>query len=460
MQPGSYLKSGFSIKQLNLKEIKDAEVKKIIFIGDGMSGKTQIVLTAAKQIIYYLHKIYYSTIPRRDDQILQQADAILNEKSFEISPSFQQWAESQRFLVQYGRIKWDVSEISLDTETIGFEDFHFHFPFAWKGRTYRIKLSGSDVGGQNIFDHMRNVLGKFAGATDVIIVVFDKSRALSCWNSIEQIKNVLGEKIEDQYAYRSNIPQIVYVGNKIDLEEHVRSQKWRADLLRSLMKKVRNALNFGKGVYKLPSLVGSKGTERTIQYKLDNQQISFPDLEAFIYNSIRESDPKYSIAVITDVNAKALAREIAAQLVFNRILEERQSWTGEVKEEEMISIMNDFGNILFQRRPLAMQYSGGIEYMEKTTETDSFARVRTKWMKYWLNFQSLRDSQVETALMSAANARSFLEEMGDFHTTNALQGNGVLELMDSVIQKKLELAEKEPRLSKPSRTIKRRIKRF
>ncbi|MFX0208941.1 MAG: hypothetical protein ACFFDT_23355, partial [Candidatus Hodarchaeota archaeon] len=451
---------GFSINQLNLNEINDAEVKKIIFIGDGMSGKTQIVLTAAKQIIYYLHKIHYSTRPQTDERTLQQADAILNEKSFEISPSFKQWAESQRFLVQYGRIKWDVSEISLDTETIGFEDFHFHFPFAWKGHTYRIMLSGSDVGGQNIFNHMRNVLGKFAGVNDVIVVVFDKSRALSCWNSIEQIKNLIEEKIKYQDAKRSNIPQIVYVGNKIDLEEHVRSQKWRADLLRSLMKRVRNALNFGKGVYKLPSLVGGKDTERTIQYKLDNQKISFPDLEAFIYNSIRESDPKYSIAVMTDVNAKALAREIAAQLVFNRILEERQSWTGEVKEEEMVSIMNDFGNILFQRRPLAIQYSGGIEYMEKTTETDSFARVRSKWMKYWLDFQSLKDSQVETALMSAANARSFLEEMGNFHTTNALQGNGVLEFLDSIIQNKLELAEKEPRLSKPSRPIKRKIKRF
>ncbi|MFX0174069.1 MAG: hypothetical protein ACFE9L_19460 [Candidatus Hodarchaeota archaeon] len=460
MQPGSHLNSGFNIHQLNLSEIKDIEVKKIIFIGDGMSGKTQIVLTAAKLIIYYLHKIYYSTSPQKDDQILQQADTILNEKSFEIFRSFKQWAESQRFLVQYGRIKWDVSEISLDTETIGFEDFHFHFPFIWKGHTYRIMLSGSDVGGQNIFDHMRNVLGKFAGANDVIIVVFDKSRAFSCWNSIEQIKNVLGEKIEHQVAYRSNIPQIIYVGNKIDLEEHVRSQKWRADLLRSLMKKVRNALHFGKGVYKLPSLVGRSETERTIQYKLDNQQISFPDLEAFIYNSIRESDPKYSIAVMTDVNAKALAREIAAQLVFNRILEDRQSWAGEIKEEEMISIMNDFGNILFQRRPLAMQYSGGIEYMEKITETDSFARVRSKWMKYWLDFQSLKDSQVETALMSAANARGFLEEMGDFHSTNALQGNGVLELINSVIQKKLELTEKDPRLSKPSRLIKRKIKRF
>jgi len=245
----SPLLTGFKPNEVNLNDMIDAEVKKCVIIGDGMSGKTQMILTFSKQLIAYLHKIY-SISPGKQllkEPVLQQADAKLAEEMFTISPGFQKWAEKYNFLIQYGPSKWNLSSVSLDTETIGFEDFYFIFPYVWKGRTYRISLTGSDVGGQNIFDHMRNVLGKIAGSNDMLIVVFDKSRALSCWNSVNQVRSVIGEKISSQDAYSSNIPRVVYIGNKIDLEEHIRTHKWKGDLLRSFMKRVNNALNYGKG---------------------------------------------------------------------------------------------------------------------------------------------------------------------------------------------------------------------
>lgn len=463
MSTPSSLITGFKPDEVILHDMVDAEVKKCVIIGDGMSGKTQMLITFSKILIAYLQKIYSTSSGKQflKEPVLQQAEAKLEEEEiFTISPSFQKWAENHNFLIQYGQSKWNLATVSLDTETIGFEDFCFIFPYVWKGKTYRISLTGSDVGGQNIFDHMRNVLGKIAGSNDILIVVFDKSRALSCWNSVNQVRSVIGEKISSQDAYSSNIPRVIYIGNKIDLEEHIRTHKWRGDLLRSLMKKVNNALNYGKGIYNLPSLVGKMGKERSFQYKLDNNRITFPDLEAFIYNSIRDSDQNFAVNIMTDVNAKALAREIAAQLVFNRKVVEQRSMKGMVNGDIMVSVMNDFGKILFQRRPLAMQFAGGIEYMQEQEESDSFGRVRSKWENFSMDLTTLNDIEMDGAIASAANARNFLSEMGSFYSTNALQGEGIFEVMDSVISEKLKIGGRDPSLSKPSRTIKGRIKRF
>jgi hypothetical protein len=253
---------------------------------------------------------------------------------------------------------------------------------------------------------------------------------------------------------------VVYIGNKIDLEEHIRTHKWKGDLLRSFMKRVNNALNYGKGIYKLPSLVGKTGKERSFQYKLEDKKITFPDLEAFIYNSIRDSDQEFAVKIMTDVNAKALAREIAAQIVFNRKVVEQRSMDGKVDEDIMVGVMNDFGRILFQRRPLAMQFAGGIEYMQEQGESDSFGRVRNKWGAFSLDLTTLNDIEMDGAIASAANARNFLSEMGSFFSTNALQGEGILGVMDSVITEKLKIRGQDQSLSKPARTIKGRIKRF
>ena len=113
--------SGFIPNKVQLSEMKDIQIKKIIIIGDGMSGKTQIILTLSQIIIEYLNEIYSanrgSKLQPFEESVLRHAEAVLNQDSNEISTEFINWAENHGFLVQYGRVKWNVgSTISLDTE--------------------------------------------------------------------------------------------------------------------------------------------------------------------------------------------------------------------------------------------------------------------------------------------------------------------------------------------------------
>ncbi|MHA2073861.1 MAG: hypothetical protein ACW97X_04520, partial [Candidatus Hodarchaeales archaeon] len=248
MSKGGFYQSGFQPDRINLSSMEEKEVKKIIFIGDGMSGKTQIIVTLGRMILNYLQKIYASArLDKKkleDSHILERADALLDERSYKIDPNFIRWAEQYGFLVKYGKNTWNSAVmISLDTETIGFEDFQFVFPYFWNNNTLKIILSGSDVGGQNIFDHLRNVLGKLAGSNDVLTVIFDRARALSCWNSINQVRNVL----EDKAAISSNIPRVVYIGNKIDLEKHILLPKWSEGVRNSYFQYLSKVKNYGRG---------------------------------------------------------------------------------------------------------------------------------------------------------------------------------------------------------------------
>ncbi|MFW9903325.1 MAG: hypothetical protein ACFFFH_03255 [Candidatus Thorarchaeota archaeon] len=452
--------TGFQPKNINLTEMVDVDVKKVVIIGDGMSGKTQTLITFGKKIQVYLQRIYSArTILEKkysEDTGLEAALGAFGDDIM-VDPVFQSWAEHHGFLIQYGNNKWNIMSISLDTETIGFEDFHFIFPYFWQNKTYRINLFGSDVGGQNIFDHFRTVLGKIAGAKDILIVVFDKSRTLSCWNSIEQVQRVVGDKITEQGFEQSNIPRIVYVGNKIDLEEHINKQDWQNKVSNSIMKTISQVKDYRQGVYQLPSLVGKKGVERSFNFKIENDILHFPDFEALVYNAIRESDPDYRTQrIMTDVNAKAIAREISAQFVFQRKVEERE---GTKDSESITTVLAALGKLLFQRRPLAMQYSGGIEQIHKSTSgSNSFGRVRAKWIDFQVNFNNLTKDKVNFALESAAKAKTLLtSDVGEFFNTNALLGTGIMPLWDSIIREKLN---KTIDFKKDKNSKKRRIRKF
>lgn len=460
MRKGQYYQSGFQHDRVDLTSMEEKEVKKVIFIGDGMSGKTQIIITLGRLILEYLQKIYTSARfeSRSSDfsHSLERADALLDERSYSVDPAFKIWAEKYGFIVKYGRNTWDsVLKISLDTETIGFEDFQYVFPYFWNDSIVKIRLSGSDVGGQNIFDHLRNVLGKLAGSNDVLSVIFDRSRALSCWNSINQVKDVL----EDKAAISANIPRIVYLGNKIDLEKHILLPKWKDGLTNTFFRSLENVKTYGKGKYNIPSLVKRiDSTERTITFKFKNGKIAFPDLEVLIYNAIRESDIDYGQKIMSEVNAKAIAREIGAQLVYNEHVKEMNAKKGFLSSDEIVAILKDFSSLLFQRRPLAMQFAGGIEYFHEEKTSDSFERVRTKWNAFDLDVALVNKQNFQNAINDASNSENLLSEM-KFFSTNAIIGTGVLEVMDSIIQEKL-LKDSNQQQAKKDQTIKRRIRRF
>jgi GTPase SAR1 family protein len=453
--------TGFQPDRINLFSMEEREIKKIIFIGDGMSGKTQIILTLGRMIIDYLQKIYasnkFNKTKVEDIHFLERADALLDERSYKIDPNFIRWAEQYGFLVKYGKKTWDSAiGISLDTETIGFEDFQFTFPYIWNNNTLKIILSGADVGGQNIFDHLRNVLGKLAGSNDILSVIFDRSRALSCWNSINQVRNVL----EDKAAISSNIPRVVYVGNKIDLEKHILLPKWSEGVRNSYFQYLEKVKNYGRGTYELPSLMQkSDAKERSISFKFKKGKVAFPDLEALIYKAIRESDIDYGHKIMSDVNAKALAREIAAQLVFNKKITQSRTEKGFLSAEEMFSILQNFGALLFQRRPLAMQFAGGIEYLQDEESSDSFGRIRVKWSNYDLDIADITPEIFQSALIDASNSQNLLADLKYF-STNAIAGTGVFDMMDSIIQDKLLIASKQESSNEDHKPIKRRIRRF
>ncbi|MFX1286500.1 MAG: Rab family GTPase [Promethearchaeota archaeon] len=423
--------SGFQADNINLHSMKEVVVK-LTFIGDGMSGKTQILITFARLLEEYFQKIY--SLSKK---------AI--EADFHVStPIFQNWVKTHGFFLRYGKTIWDIKTVSLDTETVGLEDFEYIFPYNQNGTTYKIRLLGNDVGGQNIFDHFRAVLGKMIGPDDNLIVVFDKSRELSCFNSIEQIKKVLGIGKSEILA------QIIYCGNKIDLEKHIQDPEWHETLLQAIMQKIADTLNQEIGEYSFPTLVSEKGKERIVKYKIENNQITFPDLEALIYNSIRESDDKYGTKLLSEANTKALCREIAAQLVYTRLTEEIDNKT---QTEE---IWGKLRSILFQSRPLAIQYSGGTSTIAENDESTYYGRVRDKWREFGLNLP-VSEEVIKTALHQTASAGELLKEMGEYFDTNALSGQGIMNMMDSIIQETITKLE-NPLTDK--KELKRKIKKL
>ncbi len=434
---------GFHPDRISLTAMEDAVVK-LIFIGDGMSGKTQILIILAQLLIEYLQKVYSLSVKADQSKFNQE----LPDDEGEISPAFRSWAERRGFFVRYGSIKWDIRTVSLDTETIGLEDFEYVFPFTWNDATYKIRLIGNDVGGQNIFDHFRDVLAKMAGPDDNLIVVFDKSRELSCYNSIEHIKRVLGIMTTEN---ESNLSRIVYCGNKIDLEKHIQDTEWREGALQSIMSEFTDIMNHGKGEYFFPSLMDAEKEEQFVKAEITDNQVAFPDLEALIYNAIREFDSTYKTDLMSEVNTKALCREIAAQLVYNQKVT--------VKEEESTEaeqVWEDLRTVLYQSRPLAVQYSVGGKIKQQDDESAHLRRVRDKWCKFGLNLP-ITTEDIRFALHRTANAEELLNEMGNRFDTNALSGDGVLQMLESIIQETLTKL-KEP--SRKERRVKRELKRF
>lgn len=415
---GTENSSGFQAEKVNLAEMKEIVVK-MIFIGDGMSGKTQILITFGKLLLDYLQKIHQS--------------------SSSAGP-FLKWARPFGFLLRYGKVKWNIMSVSLDTETIGLEDFEFIFPYVWQGQTYKIKLQGKDVGGQNIFDHFRAIIGRLVKPKDYLFVVFDKSRQLSCFNSIDQVRTLLEEKTE--------FPQIIYCANKIDLEKHIQRPTWSDSVSKSIITKIETVIKNQKGEYSIPSLVGNP--DKILEFKIENNILSFPDLEAIVYNSIRSTDSEDKTEQMSEVNLKALSREIAAQISYNQ-----KATEFETQEDKLGELWVNLKSKLFQFRPLAIQYSISTIAAPEEDDLEVYDRIRENWAFFGVKLP-LNEEMVRFAIEKAGCAEELLTELGSFFDTNALNGIGILDMIDHMIGQSLikfeTSGEKEP--------VKRKLKRF
>lgn len=431
--------------------MKEVTVK-IILLGDGMSGKTQILLTFGKILLNYLNEIYmhYDDLYVGEEGLRKnehkKSNYNFSEEAKILSIDFLSWVNSHSFSIEYGDYMWDLSLMNLQTETIGIEDFQFIFPYVWNNTTYKVCLKGNDIGGQNIFDHFRAVLGKIAKPCDNMIVVFDKSRRLSCYNSIEHINEVLGKSAFSKNQKNSDQIQFWYVGNKIDLEKHINTQNWRKGIIDFLRKSVNTISSFT-----IPSLL-DEGEEKLVYFNVTDLGITFPDLEALIYNAIRYSDEKYQTPIMSEVNTKALAREITAQLVYDQKIKEIN------KKDNLQNNkwLERFKSLIFEQRPLALQYLRGMSVFQKLEIfDDSYERIRSKWIGYEVNFPTIREN-IEIAISNAGKADEILNEMPSNFSTNAILGTGVRELFDSIISK--TILDSSLRVTKKS--VRKRIHRF
>ena len=341
--------------------MKDLKIK-IALLGGGMSGKTQILLTYSNIIINYLVNLY--RFLSEDESEEQMA----NESEMSFPPRFFVWTKRYGFIIEYGKATWNFSSESLDSETVGLEDFCFTFPYLNNGLTYRIKLYGNDIGGQNIFDHFRAILGKMFTLRDNMIVIFDKSRKLSCVNSLQHIKETIGNISATKNSYENKLPKFWYVANKSDLEKHITNETWKESISNCLLEKLKSITPF-----KVPSLIFPNEKEKEVFYEIVNDQISFPDLEALVYNSIRESDKEYGSSLLSDVNTRALARELVAQMIHiqKKDIDIQDEW------------WDNFKNLIFKQRPLAIQYARSVGvFQHKGLSDNSYDKVRHEWQNY------------------------------------------------------------------------------
>ena len=95
--------SGFQPDKVNLTGMKAVTIK-IVFIGDGMSGKTQILISLSKLLMDYMQRIYQTS--NMNDQG-REMESNANTESFRI------WAEESGFLLQYGKYQWNQIDESV-----------------------------------------------------------------------------------------------------------------------------------------------------------------------------------------------------------------------------------------------------------------------------------------------------------------------------------------------------------
>ncbi|MFW9906242.1 MAG: hypothetical protein ACFFFH_18120 [Candidatus Thorarchaeota archaeon] len=428
--------TGFLSNDVNLEDMKEIFVK-IILLGDGMSGKTQILLTFGRIILKYLKDLYFKSNISNESSVGSKEIS-----SFDVD--FLDWVNSYNFLIEYGDSRWNLSNISLQTETIGIEDFKFKFPYLWNNQTYEVSLKGSDLGGQNIFDHLRAVLGKIAIPDGNMIVVFDKSRYSSCRNSLEHVKDATsGKSLRDEDTIR-----FWYVGNKSDLEQHINNQNWRDKIINVFFQ-----IMSSNKKYSIPSLLDKK-EEIPIYLITNDNRIPFPDLEALLYNAIRTADESYQSPLMSDINAKALAREIAVQLICYQRMKNTQ-----VKYFNEDQWWTQFKSLIFQQRPLAFQYLRGFSaFQPLETYLSLHERVRAKWIGYEAT-SPIKYEEIQSAFIKAGEGNRILEKMPLYYSTDAIMGIGVLELFSSIISETIS-AVQNPNFSRKKRLSRNVIKKF
>ncbi len=409
----------------------------IILLGDGMAGKTTIMkkfsellyLKYARQYEYFLQE--NGVLSYRDWMDWQRQEHLENEEELDLSyTSYFDWASWQYNLIKFDEWLRDLgvnlqSYMEKDTSvgTVGLDTIDLKFPHQHGA----IHLTGYDLGGQNIYDQIREVITGLASPETFLVTVFDSSRLTSCEHSVRQLTT----NLENIRKRQKGLPRIVIVFNKIDLKQHLKDPQWQTsavNYLYSFLKRVRST----SITYSVPNLV-IKGKMHTFTLSPDDF-IGFEHLEALIYHSFCINESEFGQPPLTEDNAKAVARELAVQLL--------------LLQHDDAEYYNRLSQEIFAMRPLAVQYLGGLAMVKDkspaSTTTESLMRLREKYRGFELDLRELTPSMVLKALKNSLKTEeleTMIKEQGfPIFYTNALNGVGIMSLFNYLIAKGAELS--------------------
>ncbi|MFX0090389.1 MAG: hypothetical protein ACFFBD_01405, partial [Candidatus Hodarchaeota archaeon] len=303
---------------MDLNIMKDLKIK-IIAIGDGGSGKTQIFKTFAqgvKEAIELLFDKYMAEqnqisyqkwYENQRDELTATFEDIIGLKTGR--EDYYRWLERKKLPTPriwtnvHKFTTGDVEKKSTDIATGALEQFQMCFPYQKDGSTYRVMLEGFDFGGQNVFDHIRNIYQQLSKPGDITLTVFDSTRLTSCRNSVNHINNFIDKIKEQALTGQKLMPTIITVSNKEDLLEYISSSEWQNGFTFTLMQKLSGLSQKTSVTYTLPYLREEHNkTERIITAPIINGQINYADIESIIYETIRKFDTEYLSGRMTDVN--------------------------------------------------------------------------------------------------------------------------------------------------------------
>ncbi len=378
-------------------------------LGDGLSGKTTLLKAIATEIALLEYEHYLREKKQKIPNEVTNLDIMLKDSEYD------SWLREKNPNVH------SYLHTNLKTGTLGIETINFLLKDPKHNGV--IKLKGYDLGGQNIYDHLRKVLSGLATLRTKLIAVFDSTRRMSCKNSLRQIKQQLSIIRSKQ---QTNNP-FIFVFNKIDLKEILSDTAFQEKFSKSVMNRF-DALKRHGLTLNIPHLLDSSQFI-TIQLP-KSDEIGFENLEAIIYDTFRqEFIPKHR-DIITEENAKALARELAYLLM--------KDSNGLEGTETLLRLEQ----IIFAERPLALQYLKNLVLNsdKKNLELKDYLQLlRMRYEEFVIDLKDVTSERIKSLLELSLHIEPILKEVqatykGPMFRTNALGREGIRELLHHLIE--------------------------
>ncbi len=409
----------------------------IILLGDGMSGKTSILIKIAEIVLEQAMEEYQAMLVRREipshEEWLFRVKPTLDERELEKiierrpllkhvpQAQYLAWLELaepqiigfEDWLKREGILLEDILTKDTSLATLGLETFEMRFPL---GRHY-LFVSGYDLGGQNVYDHLRNVLAGLAKPESYLLIVFDSSRYISCENSVRQLEDSI-KKFEQR---GKATPTIVSIMNKIDLHRYLDNAKRQESISHWVFEALVKAREEGYQ-YQFPHVIKK---DEVIELSIEpTTKLGFEHLEAIIYDTLRRNIHDFGKPPLTELNARSVARELAARLL---LLQQ--------PEENFEQFYEELKKVIFEERPLAVQFMGGFKLKAlrgEIPQDELLSHVRKKFERFVFDLERVTKDDVHMAIKKSIRTEQLERDLRLFSKrvfkTNALGGEGIVDL--------------------------------